>query len=81
MWHLNLFSKARVNTLYVYLPNARLVLIEAWTDMSQDMRKRCLGVNANSKDPGQPAEIYCLIRNFAILLLSSIVPNDSVGRQ
>ena len=25
------------------------------------------GVNANSKDPDQPAEIYSLIRNFAIL--------------
>ena len=31
------------------------------------MRKGVVGVNANSKDPDQPAEIYSLIRNFAIL--------------
>ena len=31
------------------------------------MRKRGFGVNANSTDPDQVAEIYSLIRNFAIL--------------
>ena len=35
--------------------------------MSRDTRKGVFRVNANSKDPVQPVEIYSLIRNIAIL--------------
>ena len=36
------------------------------------MRKSVFGVNTNSRDSGQPAElhVYSLIRNFAILRYS-----------
>ena len=43
------------------------------------MRKSVFGVHANSKYLGQPAEIYSLIRNFAILC--STVPGDSIRGQ
>ena len=44
------------------------------------MRKSVFGVHANSKYLGQPAEIYSLIRNFAILYVSA-VPSDSIRGQ
>ena len=36
--------------------------------MRPPMRKRVLGVNANSKNPDQPAAINSLSRNLAILI-------------
>ena len=35
----------------------------------RDMRKDVYGINANSKAPDLPAEIYSLIRTFAVGLL------------
>ena len=51
--------------------------------MSCDMRKGVFWVNANSKDPDQPAEIFSLIRNFStlcyVLLYTMSLLMDSEG--
>ena len=55
------------------------VQLSSGVQMSSDVRKDVVGINANSKDPDQLSEIYSLIRNFAIHMY--LVPNDSVSGQ
>ena len=47
--------------------------------MSRDGKYGVFGVNANSTDPNQPAEIYLSDQEFSYIALSFTVPNDSIS--
>ena len=59
------FFQSSSSSYVCFVPEKTVVFFSYY--WGRDMRKGIFGVNTNSRDSDQPAEIYSLIKNFAIL--------------